>query len=464
MLKFTNDKNTPSSRRCCFSCCKNVLCTMMIFLLLFGVLIACLTVKAYLLTSGFSRIILDPNPTYLNLSDDEIKNQSQRLSGAIRIPTVSTHNKKKRPDYLKAIQDLHLYITINYPLIHQSKFVDKTVVANYSLIYRVQGTSSSPLNKSVYMLCGHLDVATTPKRASWHFDPFSGEPKKCSYCDRAFDFCKDFDDNYIYGRGAIDTKNVVFGILEALENLLKRNQQPIRTFYIAFSHDEEIGGMEGSVAIKEQINGLLQKHEEKLDFILDEGTVVAKDYYSFIKDPLIYISVVEVGSGKLKFRMDPNTNPSHVDDYDLMLHSNFDSGDDNFNTSFITNSTFNSSDDYNNAYIDYIDKLNKSRAQERCERSWKLKNALKKIIYQKSQLPFRYGDGPEFDTWNYLSLYMDHFIYKLLASNMWLFKVLISSGLVNSKQVKISLLLIIIIRKENEYDYIDKHINSIKYV
>ena len=140
MPKFINVEKRSSSRRCCFNCCKTILGTMMTFLLLLGVLVACLSVKAYMLTSGFTRITLDPNPTYLNLSEVEIKNQSQRLSGAIKIPTVSTNKKKERPEYLKAIKDLHLYISIHYPLIHQSKLVEKTVVANYSLIYRIQGT------------------------------------------------------------------------------------------------------------------------------------------------------------------------------------------------------------------------------------------------------------------------------------------------------------------------------------
>ena len=79
-----------------------------------NVFIACLSVKAYMLTSGFTRITLDPNPTYLNLSEVEIKNQSQRLAGAIKIPTVSTNKKRERPEYLKAIKDLHLYISIHY--------------------------------------------------------------------------------------------------------------------------------------------------------------------------------------------------------------------------------------------------------------------------------------------------------------------------------------------------------------
>ena len=100
---------------------------------------------------------------------------------------------------------------------------------------------------------------------------------------------------------------------------------------------------------------------------------------------------------------------------------------------------FNLSDDYDSA-IDHIEsRISNINAKERCDRSWKINGALRKIINNKYHLPFRYGDGPEHDTWNYLSLHMNHFIYRLFASNMWLFKRLISSGLIDASQVGISI-------------------------
>ena len=46
--------------------------------------------------------------------------------------------------------------------------------------------------------------------------------------------------DHIFGRGAIDDKHSVMGILEALEYKLKNNELPKRTFYLAFGHDEEV--------------------------------------------------------------------------------------------------------------------------------------------------------------------------------------------------------------------------------
>ena len=48
-------------------------------------------------------------------------------------------------------------------------------------------------------------------------------------------------EKFVYGRGAVDVKNVAFGILETLEYLAENEKQPKRTFYVAFGHDEEVG-------------------------------------------------------------------------------------------------------------------------------------------------------------------------------------------------------------------------------
>lgn len=63
------------------------------------------------------------------------------------------------------------------------------------------------------MLCSHLDVVPA-EREKWTVDPFGGVVK----------------DGYLYGRGAIDVKDAVIGILESLEHLLKvENFKPKRT-------------------------------------------------------------------------------------------------------------------------------------------------------------------------------------------------------------------------------------------
>ena len=162
MAKSSYDVEEFRHKRC--NCCKIIFLTILIFVLLLGIFIAILSINAYLLTSGFERHTLDSTPLYLNLTEEDIKEQAKRLSGGIKIRTVSTRDMNEKQEYLEAIEELHKYISSQYPNIHNANFIKKTIIGNYSVIYRVQGTSSS---KNVYMLCGHLDVAPTPRITKW---------------------------------------------------------------------------------------------------------------------------------------------------------------------------------------------------------------------------------------------------------------------------------------------------------
>lgn len=50
------------------------------------------------------------------------------------------------------------------------------------------------------------------------------------------------DAGFVYGRGALDDKSAVIAILEAAEKLLGAGHRPLRTVYLAFGGDEEVGG------------------------------------------------------------------------------------------------------------------------------------------------------------------------------------------------------------------------------
>ena len=58
----------------------------------------------------------------------------------------------------------------------------------------------------------------------WTYPPFAGAVQE----------------GYIWGRGTLDMKVSVGGILEAVELLLDQGFSPKRTIYLAFSHDEEL--------------------------------------------------------------------------------------------------------------------------------------------------------------------------------------------------------------------------------
>ena len=95
-----------------------------------------------------------------------------------------------------------------------------------SVVARIEGRDKS---KPGLVVNGHLDVVPA-NAADWSVDPFSGAIK----------------DGCIWGRGAVDMKNMDAMILAVIRLWAKHNYQPERTIVIVFFADEEAGGIYGS--------------------------------------------------------------------------------------------------------------------------------------------------------------------------------------------------------------------------
>jgi acetylornithine deacetylase/succinyl-diaminopimelate desuccinylase-like protein len=95
-----------------------------------------------------------------------------------------------------------------------------------SVVARVPGRNG---DKPALVVHGHLDVVPADP-SQWSVDPFAGEIK----------------DGMLWGRGAVDMKNVDAMILTALGDVLAGGGQPERDLVIAFFADEENGGEFGS--------------------------------------------------------------------------------------------------------------------------------------------------------------------------------------------------------------------------
>lgn len=95
-----------------------------------------------------------------------------------------------------------------------------------SVVTRVPGRDSS---KTALVVHGHLDVVPADP-AKWSVDPFEGVIK----------------DAMLWGRGAVDMKNMNAMIITALTDILGAGEQPERDLVVAFFADEENGGVFGS--------------------------------------------------------------------------------------------------------------------------------------------------------------------------------------------------------------------------
>ena len=217
--------------------------------------------KSCLGMHNHKRISLKSDPTILD-----------RFIGALNIPTISYKiHDYDGPQMSKLIQ----YIEKNYPAIHSSPLVKREIVANFSLLYTVQG--SNPRLRP-YMLTSHLDVVPAV-RSKWSSEPFEAVIK---------------EDGYIYARGTMDAKHLTIGILETTEFLLKNNFRPQRTYYMAFGHDEEVLGLEGAQDIARILEERTRKYD-KMEYIIDEGLIISKTRFPGVPHDIGMIGVSEKG-------------------------------------------------------------------------------------------------------------------------------------------------------------------------
>lgn len=95
-----------------------------------------------------------------------------------------------------------------------------------SVVARVAGADPA---KPALVLHGHTDVVPADA-ANWTVDPFGGEVR----------------DGMLWGRGAVDMKNMDAMMIGALTDILGSGRQPARDLVVAFFSDEENGGVFGS--------------------------------------------------------------------------------------------------------------------------------------------------------------------------------------------------------------------------
>ncbi len=87
-------------------------------------------------------------------------------------------------------------------------------------------------DKPALILHGHLDVVPAVAE-DWSVDPFAGEIR----------------DGILWGRGAVDMKDMDAMILTAVADLLRAGEQPQRDIIVTFFADEENGGVFGSAPV-----------------------------------------------------------------------------------------------------------------------------------------------------------------------------------------------------------------------
>ena len=167
-----------------------------------------------------------------------------RLRQALRYRTASSVDIS-RIDYAEfdAFRD---FLRESYPRIMAGNTVEEI---GHSLLIRIPG-SDPFLLPALFM--AHQDVVPVipGTENDWIHGPFSG----------------DLADGYIWGRGAMDIKEMLIGILEAAEYLLGKGKAFRRTVYMAFGEDEETVSTGAKAIVR-----TLRERNVPLEFVWDEG-------------------------------------------------------------------------------------------------------------------------------------------------------------------------------------------------
>lgn len=177
-----------------------------------------------------------------------VERYRKNLSDAIKIKTIS--NRVAEDTDWNEFQRFHDFLDEAYPLIKAN--LEKEVVPPANLIYRWKGKDAS---LDPIALCSHQDVVPVSEGTEndWTYDPFSGVD----------------DGEFIWGRGSLDMKNHLIGVMEAVESLLEEGFEPERDVYLLFGDNEEVVANidNGATAIM----NVLKDRGVHLDAIIDEG-------------------------------------------------------------------------------------------------------------------------------------------------------------------------------------------------
>jgi carboxypeptidase PM20D1 len=233
----------------------------LVLLLLLSALLGIIVVR----TAQFhSRQFAPEAPAALALDGSVV----ERLAQALRYRTISAATANSAAEFSR----FHSFLENAFPRIHRT--LTRESIGTYSLLFTWPGSDGG---RDPILLLGHIDVvaAEAAGERSWRYPPFAGTVAE----------------GYVWGRGALDDKASVLGILEAIEHLLAENFRPARSVLLAFGHDEETGGENGAA----RIAALLQQRNIRPAFVLDEGSAITRGILPGVQAPMAMIGIGEKG-------------------------------------------------------------------------------------------------------------------------------------------------------------------------
>ena len=167
----------------------------------------------------------DPTSTPLTAAQDEV---AELLSDLIRIDTTNTGDTATGKGERAAAE----WVAGKLDEVGIDSVIHESERGRASLVARIEGTDRS---RPALLVHGHLDVVPADP-GEWSVHPFSGEER----------------DGYVWGRGAVDMKDMDAMVLALVRDWVRTGVRPPRDVVLAYVADEEAGGRLGARFLVDQ--------------------------------------------------------------------------------------------------------------------------------------------------------------------------------------------------------------------
>lgn len=227
----------------------------------------------------------------VNIGEEEkvdVERFINHLSDAIKLPTIA--NRDESLVDWTPFDEFHAFLEKSYPLMHEK--LEKQIISTRSLLYHWR--SEHPEKEPIALLSHQDVVPVTPgTEDDWKYPAYSGEVAE----------------GFLWGRGAIDMKNHLIAVCEAVETLLEEGYVPERDVYLCFGHNEEVMA-EGEICGADCMMRWFKEHGIRLDCVLDEGGAILEAKVDKVIDGhLAGVGIAE--KGHVDFEISVNAKGGH---------------------------------------------------------------------------------------------------------------------------------------------------------
>ena len=192
----------------------------------------------------------------------------------IRLRTVSSADWSKVDE--SQFEEFRVLLRELYPAVHGKCGMER--IGPTGVLYTWKGKSS----EAPVVLMAHYDVVPV-EEDRWTHPPF----------------CAEVIEGEVWGRGTLDTKVTLLGVMEAAEKLIGEGFVPTNDIYMAFAGDEEVSGESAPAIVK-----ALEERGVTPAFVLDEGGAIVDKVFPGVSNPIAVVGIGEKGMANIRLTVE----------------------------------------------------------------------------------------------------------------------------------------------------------------